>query len=93
LVIEKAVPFPQPNPRQLALLLQGQADSVTLRVYTQAWVLVLEERYASASAGWSRLDLPAAWQAQPSGVYFFTVSAQRGSAAARPQKGVLMRLR
>jgi hypothetical protein len=93
LVIERAVPFPQPDPRQLAVLMQGPADAVTLRVYTQAWALVFEQRYPSAASGWSRLDLPDAWQAQANGVYFFSVSAQRGSVESRPQKGALMRLR
>ena len=81
LQILRAVPVPNPNPRSLWLQLQGPADGVELRIYTQAFVIVGVLQGPGQSAGWNRLDLGSALGAGlPPGSYYLEVRARRGAA-------------
>lgn len=75
---DKVVPFPNPNPRTWAVHLQGQADSLNLKVFSSAMALVWrEQRSASFKAGWNHLPLGSEVNALPNGLYFVQVQPTR----------------
>jgi hypothetical protein len=78
LVIEAAVPFPNPDPRSIRIKLAGPADRVTLKVYTVAWVLAAQVESGPLKAGWNSIPLPAELAGAPSGLYYLALQAQAG---------------
>ena len=90
LVVLQAVPVPNPNAGALAVELLGPADSVDVRVFDQAMILVGSVRSGAMPANWGRISLDSAWFAGlPPGVYFVQVKALRGGAVS---KAVLTKL-
>jgi hypothetical protein len=68
-------PFPNPNPIELRVQLGMKADSVEVKVYTRAMVLVgTAQTQGPLAVGWNRVVLP---DLATNGAYFFTVSASR----------------
>jgi hypothetical protein len=90
LVIEAAVPWPNPNPQAIAVKLSGPAERVTLKVYSVAWVLVGQTQSGPLAPGWANLDLPAGLGAK--GLFYFVVQAQEGRRAAQPARGRFFRI-
>jgi hypothetical protein len=86
------VPFPNPNPRSIAIQLAGPAQRVTLKVYTPAWVLVGVSESGPLAKGWVRLPLPKALFQAASGLYYFTVRADDGGRFSPALKGRFYRL-
>jgi hypothetical protein len=79
------VPVPNPNPKSLALLLDGSADGVEVRVWTEAFVLVAEGWSGPVDAGWNRVPFPAGFPGSvPPGLYYVTVQATRGASVSPP---------
>jgi hypothetical protein len=92
LVIERAVPFPNPGPRSIAIQLAGPAQRVTLKVYTSAWVLVGAHESGPLAKGWVRLPLPEALSQAPWGLYYFAVQAEHDGRTSQAFKGRFYRL-
>lgn len=81
--------MPQPDPRFIQVRLNKRTASMSLKVYTRAWVLVGESVEGPHPAGWSRLGLPEAFRSAPPGAYYFRVEA--GGQHDADRMGVLMR--
>jgi hypothetical protein len=75
-LIRRAIPWPNPNPRAIAIEMAGPAQRVTLKVYTPAWVLVGCSEAGPFAAGWDRLPWPTEMKGAPRGLYYFVVQAQ-----------------
>jgi hypothetical protein len=71
-------PIPNPNPRVLAVQMEGPADSISATVFTKAEVVSLEFEQGQVQAGWNQVALPAAWQSLPNGLYYVRLQAIRG---------------
>ena len=52
LLIDAGVPLPNPNPRELAIHLQGPAEQIRLKVYSVAWVLIVQVTTGPSTKGW-----------------------------------------
>jgi hypothetical protein len=78
-------PVPNPNPDTLSVDLSGPATSVTVQVYTKAFVLALAFSQDNLQAGWNALSLPSAWHNLAVGLYYVRVQAQRGAASSTPK--------
>jgi hypothetical protein len=64
--------------------LSGEADLVTLRIWSAAYVLVASTQAGPEPRGWSALALPAGFSSRAAnGVYFITVEAERQGQVAR----------
>jgi len=85
-------PYPNPNPGVISVLLRLPVDSLEVKVYTVAMVMVGSCKHGSAPAGWVQLGLPEAMKNSPAaGLYHFVVSAQRnGSRAQAAHSGKLL---
>jgi hypothetical protein len=87
--------FPQPNPSQIAFLLDGPADRVELRSYSVAETRLGSLSGGPFSAGWNRLSLPPDWAAgQPNGLFYLRAEAFRGgqrAAAPKPLRVLVLR--
>lgn len=84
LQILRALPGPDPNPQQVWIELSGEADLVTLRIWSAAYVLVASTQAGPEPRGWSALALPAGFSSRAAnGVYFITVEAERQGQVAR----------
>ena len=85
--VDQVEGLPNPNPGALEVHLTAPAESLELRVYSVAWVRVVDLRVAAQGAGWQSvpLRLPAR------GVYYAVVTARRGQAQARSRPALLMR--
>lgn len=71
-------PVPDPNPRLFKVLLLGDVDSLELRVYSPAMVLVGRSVHGPAPAGWLSLDLPQPFRDRAAnGLYFYRISSLR----------------
>jgi hypothetical protein len=80
LLISKVAPLPQPNPRQVAVLLAGPADGISLKAYSVNWVLVRPALWMKGvGPGWNQVNIQTLVTGLPNGVYFLMVQAQRGS--------------
>jgi hypothetical protein len=78
-----AVPVPNPNPWAVAIQLAGDADGVTVRLWTVGFKLLAQQDFGAQPAGWSRLAL--GWgflRGVPNGAYYLTVTIRRGAAQA-----------
>jgi hypothetical protein len=84
-----AKPFPNPNPRELRVLLGQSADRVVVKVYSRAMILIgVAETAGPLGPGWQRVSLPT----DGIGHCFFTVSATRGGAKGElPRAGSFVR--
>lgn len=73
------VPLPNPDPKWLAILMDGPADAVKLRVFSKAMTLVrVGEIQAQLSLGWNHVPLaPDLLAGLPSGLYFLSTSPSR----------------
>jgi len=94
LAVLRALPLPDPNPVAVGVLLAGDADGATLRVWSVAYKLVAQESVGPMSAGWSRLALPPGFlQGAANGAYYLTITVRRGAAQAGsgPVKLLLIR--
>jgi hypothetical protein len=78
---------PNPNPGALAVHLTDQADTLELRVYSAAWVRVLDLQAPARGAGWQSLPL----RLPSTGVFYAVVTARRGRAEAHSRPVTLMR--
>jgi polygalacturonase len=76
-VLDEAHGLPNPNPRVIALHLQGDVDKVLLRAYSAAWVQVWGGQSGPLPQGWSRVPLDS--QAWAPGLYYLSLSPQRGT--------------
>ncbi len=84
-----ALPYPNPNPGQMYVKLLGPADTVTIRVYSQALVESLSAVAPATAnrAGWQAVDLPPAVRTLPNGIWYAVLSAQRhGRTASQTAK-------
>lgn len=87
------VAFPNPNPQDLRLLMDGPADGGSLQVYSAAMVKVAEMDLGVLNAGWNQVRLPANVISLPRGLYFARVQAlqgQRHSPWSAPLRWVLL---
>ena len=77
--IGSVVPLPNPDPKWLAILMDGPADAVKLRVFSKAMTLVrVGEIQAQLSLGWNHVPLaPDLLAGLPSGLYFLSTSPSR----------------
>jgi hypothetical protein len=83
LAVLRAVPVPNPNPAALALLLAGDADGATVRLWTVGFKLLAQDNVGPLAAGWDRVPLPWGFlRGVPNGAYYLTVTLRRGSAEA-----------
>jgi hypothetical protein len=90
------LPWPNPNPVGLALKLEGDVDSVDLRIYSKALVRVAGARLQGPfDAGWVRVPLPLGWKnGLANGIYYASVRPQRGAAQGNgPGPAVMLLLR
>jgi hypothetical protein len=89
LVIDALLPVPNPNPGALGIELEGPADSVRVRVYTQALIRVRDRvvvPMAPLLVGWNLVPLPAeVLDGLAHGLYFLKVEALRGGASSAPK--------
>lgn len=82
--IDAGAAVPNPNPDCLALRLQGDVDSLTVRCYTKSMALAWQERSGPWVQGWNRVPLPQADMARlPNGLYYLSASARRANAQGR----------
>jgi hypothetical protein len=72
LVVEEALAWPQPNPRWLAVKLQGNAERLEVRLYSPAWILFERFEAGPLTKGWNQLPLP---DAAARGLQYFKVCA------------------
>ena len=93
--IQSTVPLPDPNPRALLALLEGDVDSVQARVYTRAMVCVAEATIGAGRQGWVSVPLPEGFlQTAPNGIYFYRIVGIRGSSSdSKPVVGRFLVLR
>lgn len=92
LVLDQALPLPNPDPRTLAVLLEGPAASLTLRLYSVAYARMASIDSGPWPRGWIQVPLPPAFLAdRRAGVYYWMLQARRGAATSSPLKGVLYR--
>lgn len=89
--VQQAIPFPQPNPRGLRILLYKEAPAVCARVYGVDGRLIFEVCSGPQSAGWMELRLPPEWEQAGPGRYLFTVQA--GGQYDADKAGVMVRVR
>ncbi len=94
--ILEAWAVPNPDPRALAVDLDGQADSIGCRVYTQAMVCAAStEMPGHWRPGWNRVPLPAGFMAGlADGLYELVVTSDgTGGERACPRPLAVMILR
>ncbi|MGH7441201.1 MAG: FlgD immunoglobulin-like domain containing protein, partial [bacterium] len=91
------LPAPDPwtgsEPGNITVELAGNADDVTLKVYTKALVLVGSFDFGPQPAGWDPLPMPPAMYSLPDGLYYYTLSATRNGEGLAPTLGKLYILR
>lgn len=80
LVVSSVLPVPNPNPKALAVNMEGPADGVTVRIYTKAFFQVLVFSSPPLGVGWSQIAVPGSIQNLPNGVYYVQIQAFRGTA-------------
>ena len=85
--VDQVLGSPNPNPGALCVHLTDAAESLELRVYSAAWVRVLDLSAPAQGPGWQRVPL----QLPSAGVFYAVVVARRGEAQARSKPVVLMR--
>jgi endo-1,4-beta-D-glucanase Y len=75
----QALPYPNPNPRQVYVKLLGPADTITVRIYSAALVECMSVVAPATAdrAGWQPVDLPAGIGTLANGAWYAVVSAQR----------------
>lgn len=78
-MIEAAVAWPNPGSKAILFKLSGPADRMVLRLYTPAWVKVLEWNGGTWGAGWNRLELESSEASLPTGLLYARLQAQRGA--------------
>lgn len=89
----RLVAFPDPNPQDLRLLMDGSAEGGRLQVYSAAMIKVAEMDLGALNAGWNQVPLPAGITGLPRGLYFARVQAfqgQRHSGWSAPLRWVLL---
>ncbi len=93
LSIEKVVPVPNPargsGPVVVYVLVKGRADSLNIRLYSQAMVEVASIK-APGGSGWVRASLDLS--SLPGGTFFMVVSGQRGGQSSGKKLAWLVRL-
>lgn len=81
----EALPFPNPNPKSLAVNLAGPADHVEFRIYTPALIRVRTLSVAgNFHPGWNQVSLGNLFDGIASDVYFVQVRADRDAAQSSP---------
>jgi hypothetical protein len=90
-----AEPVPNPNPKALAIDLAGPADSIEIRLYSRAMVLMRQEKLSGSwQAGWNDVPLPSSWlNGLANGHYYFYVRASDAGREGKPKIGSLVLLR
>jgi hypothetical protein len=73
-----AVAFPQPNPRELRVQLDGPADRLWVERYSPAYVLLERFQVSPLQAGWNRVTLP--YGNVAAGLSFVRLRAEREGA-------------
>jgi hypothetical protein len=80
------VAWPNPNPGQIAVELNGQVASLILRIYTVNMVMAAEVETMSEGPGWVEVRIPESFiEEAAAGVYYYRITA------AGSQKGVVGR--
>jgi hypothetical protein len=73
--VVKAYPYPNPDPSRIAVLLNGGASSVTVKIYGKSLVLFDEFQSGPLPSGWSSIALPPAFlNRAAAGTYYFKIS-------------------
>jgi len=98
LAIQKTQPWPSPwngaDPGWVSVLLQGNCDSLKLKVYTKAMVCVGERDAGAQPGGWVAVALPDAMNTGiAAGLYYYRITAERGGQQTTPVIGRLVVLR
>lgn len=94
LEILAAKPWPNPDPKALRFQLSGPADSMRMRVYTTAWILVKEIEAGPWNAGWNRMDFGTpGLSAQAAGLYYVELVAKRDRVVSQAATTRLVLLR
>jgi hypothetical protein len=87
----QAIPFPQPNPVSIRVLLYKETPAVCVRVYRPDGSLFFAQCIGDSQAGWTQIPLPAAWADASAGRYYFNVDA--GGQFDADRSGTLVRWR
>ena len=80
--------LPNPGAKEIRVLLDGDCDSLRLRIYSPALVRVLQVDSGPMQAGWNALALPEAWASMAPGLYFARATALRGSQSSLPSRPI-----
>jgi endo-1,4-beta-D-glucanase Y/plastocyanin len=82
--IIKTLAFPNPNPKKLAVKLNKSVDGVTLKVYSEAFMVIDSVSSGPHSAGWAMLGLPPGFVASAkSGTYYYVVTVVKNGSSSR----------
>lgn len=73
--------MPNPNPLELRIKLGTAAESVQVRYYSPAMVLLAESKSGPVSQGWSRILLPSGL---PNGMVFALLEARQSERRSLP---------
>jgi hypothetical protein len=73
--IVQAAAVPNPDPTELRVLLAGACDSLRVRLYSPAYVLLADWRSGPLPAGWSGVPLPSGL---PHGLIYAELKAEQG---------------
>lgn len=83
LVIGQLLSLPQPNPRRIDVLMHGPADSLSLRLYSVAFVQVRPPLLLKHLVqGWNQADVETLTAGLPNGIYFLLGEARRGGSSS-----------
>lgn len=80
LVIDQLLPWPNPNPKNIAVHLTGHADRMEIRIYSKAMQCLAINAFGPAQAGWRHLDFGQGDLA--SGLYYAVATASRNGGAS-----------
>lgn len=81
--ILQAVAFPQPDPSQLRVRLDGPADVLIVERYSPAYILMDRLEWRGLVAGWNAVPLPALWSSSQ-GLSFIRLRARLSAVQSPP---------
>lgn len=71
--------MPNPNPSQIAVLLEGRTQVLSLRIYGQSMRMLAHADAGPVGPGWVSMPLPPEFPSQASGgTYYYRVSSLGG---------------
>ncbi|MGH7442170.1 MAG: glycosyl hydrolase family 28 protein, partial [bacterium] len=76
-------PVPNPNPTRLAVDLAGAAESLDVKLYNKAFILVLKFSVPGLLSGWNPVPIPPTFGSLASGLYYIRVQALRQASVSK----------